>query len=405
MTKPAWTLRVILVFGILALPSSAQDLLNLNTQCDYFTDLPGQQTYEFPPDTKVEGLIRQILNLVDAEKNFEVRASNVPLVTSGSVGNRRFLLYNQFQFWTESTGPMKWANIAILAHQIGHNVSKHVLSQDPTKRREEELEADRFSGYVLYKLGSSIQQAASALEMSSTVKRPDYYPSKSSRIDAILSVWKAAKFVADNYDTSSADDEIPRFEWPAPKPSAYMTLPRSLLVHGPSFIFQIASTLENALEKAGYSERSYYSVPDGFALVSRIEQITQTGEPKMPYERWSIDLKPPHVFSLRSYFSSLFTATPGKYRVIAFVVTPHPVITTGESPDFTTSKDWLWSGSNKLPTSIRNLRFSDEYSCTALIYEFDRATSDSAVTLRVPGSLTGKMHLEKAAIWQALGGS
>src|SRR5262249_152293 len=147
---------------------------------------------------------------------------------------------------------------------------------------------------------------------------------------------------------------------------------------------QVASALELALEKAGYSERSYYAVPDGFALVSRIEQITQTGEPKGPFERWTIDLKPPHVFSLRSYLSSLFTANPGKYRVIAFVVPPHPVVATGAS-EFTASKDWLWSGSNKLPTSIRILQFSDEYSCTALIYEFDRPSPDSAVTLRIPG--------------------
>ena len=399
-----WILMHVAVF-VLSAAVSAQEPVSLSHQCDYFSEKKGDQIYEFPADANAKELVRQILSAVESKANFELHASNVTTVTGGIAGETRIVLYNQFLFGAENKGKMKWINLAILAHQIGHHINKHSFSKDTEQRKAMELEADRFSAYVLFKLGASAEQAAYALQTDEALSQPSNYPSRSNRVDAIIAVWHSAKNIHDNFDFTAVSDEIPKFPWPPPKPSAWATLSHLAVNPGTGTLQGVADLLENALEKAGYSERSYYSVPDGFALVSRIEQITDTGEPKQGYERWSLDVKPPHVFSVRSYVSALFSMHPGRFRVIAFIVSAHPVSADSASASFESSKDWLWSGANRLPSSVAQLRYTQDYSCVAYIYEFERPTGDATAFLKQPGTLDGKQHLERAMLWRLLIGS
>ena len=75
----------------------------------------------------------------------------------------------------------------------------------------------------------------------------------------------------------------------------------------------VDSILSNVLHGNGYVEQSYYAVPDGFALVTKLDQINTDGTSKALSDRWSI--APANVslsyFSLRSYLPALFTAAPG----------------------------------------------------------------------------------------------
>jgi hypothetical protein len=202
-------------------------------------------------------------------------------------------------------------------------VNNHNFSRDPAKRKAMELEADHFSAYIVFKLGASAEQAAYSPRIDDPSASPSFYPSRSSRVDAVLAVWNGSKSVRDNYAPSFVTDEIPQFQWPPPRPSAMVVVPNTVLLHGTDIrtLGSVAASLESVFEKTGYSERSFYSVPDGFALVSRMEQITVNGESRPGSDRWSTDMTP-HVFSLRSYLSTLFTSSPCRYRVIAFIVSP-----------------------------------------------------------------------------------
>jgi hypothetical protein len=407
MIKQPLTLIFVFVLQFVLIPSlSAQQSVKLISECDYFNQKPASEIFIFPADNDMSALVKDILALAEAKANFELLASNVDVAASGFKGQERILLYDQYSFSSAESKSRKWINLAILAHQIGHHVNSHILSSEASTRREMELEADRFSAYILYKMGATVEEAAEALRSHKFFESSKLYPTLSSRIDAVIDVWNSAKALSDNYGPSVAA-EVPRFQWPPPKPSAVADIPAKFLIdsRAGSTLSSAASNLEAALEAAGYSERSYYSVPDGFALVSRVERISETGESKEPYDRWSVDMKPPRVFSLRSYFGALFGNNPGKYRVIAFIITTQSLFASGVSPDFEVSKDWLWGGANKLPSSVKKLRFTQDYVCTALIYEFEQTSPHSAAVLKQPSSLTGRMHLEKAAIWQALNGS
>ena len=105
--------------------------------------------------------------------------------------------------------------------------------------------------------------------------------------------------------------------------SSNRTIPKELLsrVRTIAKLGDVDSILSNVLHGNGYVEQSYYAVPDGFALVTKLDQINTDGTSKALPDRWSI--APANVslsyFSLRSYLPALFTAAPGDYRLIVLL--------------------------------------------------------------------------------------
>jgi hypothetical protein len=160
--------------------------------------------------------------------------------------------------------------------------------------------------------------------------------------------------------------------------------------------------LNVALTAAGYHEKSYYSVPEGFALVTRLEQINLDGTPKDPQARWSTEIPPLRGFSLREYVRALFAARAGFFRVIVFIVTSHPFVQSEEEISFSTASAWLRSGLNVLPASVGSKEFSPRHRTTVLIYEVEKIMGSHIVDMLLPGRLTGRAHLEKAGILIAL---
>jgi hypothetical protein len=160
--------------------------------------------------------------------------------------------------------------------------------------------------------------------------------------------------------------------------------------------------LTTALDSAGYLQRSYYAVPDGFALVTRLEQINSDGTPKNGDQRWLTENEPLQSFSLTEYLTRLFTAKPGFYRVIAFIITLHEFAQSDATVSVQQAEYWLASGMNKLPLPIGNMVYTRQYACTALIFEFQQAAAGQKAKLDVPSRLAAQVHLARANIWPAL---
>ncbi len=200
--------------------------------------------------------------------------------------------------------------------------------------------------------------------------------------------------------------EIPEFPWPPPKASATDVIPPEFFRKpsgGETFLRDVERKIHGALESCKYFDKSYYAVPDGFAMVTRLEQINSDGTSKKPPDRWMPEVQPLGLkFSLRDYLTRLFTASEGHFRIIVFVVTPHPF----SQANVTISRDdaigWLRGGGlNVLPDSIGGLRYTEKYSCTALIYEFVKIP-DKEAEMKFEECLPGRVHLEKSKIWTFL---
>lgn len=196
-------------------------------------------------------------------------------------------------------------------------------------------------------------------------------------------------------------EEIPRFPWPPPEASATMSLPPEFFSKA-KVLGDVERKLSSALGSCDYAETSYYAVPDGFALVTRLEQINPDGMPKAPPDRWSVKTTPLRDFSLGEYIRALFGERPGKFRIIVFVVTPHPFSQANVTVSREEAIAWLPRGLNKLPMSIAEQPYSTSHTCTALIYEFALPETQAKATLSKPSGLSCKTHLSKAMVWSFL---
>lgn len=207
-------------------------------------------------------------------------------------------------------------------------------------------------------------------------------------------------------EETQAAHGIPQFPWPPPKASAFVKIPNELVsgTGDKRFLRDVASHLERAFDAAGYAEWSYHSVPNGFALVSRIEQIRADGTPREEAARWSVSAVRPKIVSLSDYVEALFKAPRGRYRLIVFIVTDLPVTQTRNEPTRAEATEWLNSGALSLPPSIGGRPYSGDCYTTALIYEFERGAGDEGAGLKIPSDLQGKTHLERAGIWSKLRG-
>ena len=111
----------------------------------------------------------------------------------------------------------------------------------------------------------------------------------------------------------------------------------------------------------------------------------------------------PKVFSLASYLQALFTAQPGHFRIIAFIVTSAPF---AQNPNMLVSREdameWLAVGSQTLPASIGSLPYSEWHYCVALVYEFEQPTRNHEASFKMLSAFSGIEHLKKAKIWEVL---
>jgi hypothetical protein len=194
---------------------------------------------------------------------------------------------------------------------------------------------------------------------------------------------------------------LPAFPWPPPRYSAFATIDRAWIAPVESAtLASVGARLERAFDAAGYGERSYFWIPAGFALVSRLEQIRADATPVDPPGRWAVDAPVVHNGFI-DYVRALFNAPPGFYRLIVFAVTDQDFSASPRAPSSSEAENWVSSGSLRLPDSVGGQPYSARHYTTALIYEFERQ-ADQPAQIRTPSASPGQVHLEKAGLWRAL---
>lgn len=154
------------------------------------------------------------------------------VVTSGPVENalavilvdqqrqpKRVIAFNPdfIQSSQRLTGGDPWAPISIMAHEIGHHLSGHTITAGGS-RPSIELEADKFSGYVLYRMGASEAAATKAIQALVGEQASRTHPGRAERADAIRQGWSEACRQAGGDCSASAG--------PPPTPAAVPAPPR-----------------------------------------------------------------------------------------------------------------------------------------------------------------------------------
>jgi len=146
-------------------------------------------------------MLAEIMNIIGLVPNFEVKVAKVQNVEASISHRKRYILYNpEYISWINNATNDKWAAFALLAHEIGHHLNGHTIRRSGS-RPALELEADEFAGFVLYKLGASLEQAQEVMKFIAKTTASKTHPARASRMHAIQNGWSRA---ADNENLISA---------------------------------------------------------------------------------------------------------------------------------------------------------------------------------------------------------
>jgi hypothetical protein len=188
---------------------------------------------------------------------------------------------------------------------------------------------------------------------------------------------------------------VPRFPWPPPEYSVSAVLNKNYFRQSRT-LSDVDKILTAALSNLGYDDRSYFEIPNGFALVTRIEQIREDGSPFIAPARWSVRIRAYDHLSWSSYLRALVFPPRGFFRIIVFAVTDNAFTSSHERATRTDAERWLRAGLTLLPASIGNRSFGPNHQCTALIYQFKKVEANEA--RQITGDLTGMEHLKNAGL-------
>jgi hypothetical protein len=147
------------------------------------------------PQQKELDQIKSILSYTGISASFAIYSAHIDNAVATIINNKRYIIYDPSLLREQDKrSKTYWSSMSILAHEIGHHLSGHTLNLspgDPDPR--EELEADRFSGFVLFKMGATLQQASFAMQALGSEKDTRYYPDKYKRLAAIKAGYEDAQ--------------------------------------------------------------------------------------------------------------------------------------------------------------------------------------------------------------------
>lgn len=134
-----------------------------------------------------------IVKYTGLSQNFQIVADkNIPTAIAYIKGKKRYVAYNSdFILRVKDKTQTDWGAISVLAHEIGHHLSGHTL-RNRKRNLTDELEADKFSGFILYKMGATLEETQAAINKMELKSNPTH-PSKEERLKAITNGWLDAK--------------------------------------------------------------------------------------------------------------------------------------------------------------------------------------------------------------------
>lgn len=165
---------------------------NIEFGCNFNSSANGNEIDIYLPYEKELDELKSITSFSGLPLNFKIYRANINNAVATILNDERYILYDsRLLDLANKQSDSFWSSISILAHEIGHHLSGHTLSQ-LTDNHKSELEADEFSGFILYNMGASLEQASSAISKIASDYDTESHPSKERRLNAISNGWNKA---------------------------------------------------------------------------------------------------------------------------------------------------------------------------------------------------------------------
>ena len=154
----------------------------------------GRIKRSFQSDAQARAELDRILSAIGLSwmtDRINLRSSAEALNAEAYIGDNdeRLILYNAtfMQKLKEKTAD-DWSLVAILAHEVGHHLAWHTKIDGNDHLFE--LEADRFSGFIMRRLGATLDQAHAAMRAIAPKVASTSHPGLDQRLEAITLGWR-----------------------------------------------------------------------------------------------------------------------------------------------------------------------------------------------------------------------
>lgn len=188
---------------------------------------------------------------------------------------------------------------------------------------------------------------------------------------------------------------INTFPFPPPKGYTDHVLDRNLFAKCQT-LGDVNEIILRAIDHCQYDDKSYYPIPGGFALITKIEEMKSDGTSVSGDDRFGLNKD--ESMTLWDWISP----RKGYFRFFAFLVTDQDFQATDEELTGEGANNLLESGYNVLPEEIAMKEYTTAYDCTVIVYEFEAPDVNSKLQSIIPARLTAVTHLNKSHISQFL---
>jgi len=209
--KQLATIRLLLALTwIFPLCLYAQEPLDITHGCNFASADAPSELYAYEASAEAKEIVERIMQMNVLPQNFVLRSADCSNALATVIGKQRYILYSTaFLENFKKEANTQWAAFCVLAHEIGHHLSNHDLEEtNPKVRKGFELEADRFAGGVLFRLGATLEQAQAGINTFSSNTDSQTHPPKRARLEAVAVGWKQAEELAPKSENTTGSAEV-----------------------------------------------------------------------------------------------------------------------------------------------------------------------------------------------------
>ena len=143
-------------------------------------------------ESSMQLMLKGLLEAAEIDEELELKEADVLNIEARIFHRKKYILYNPvFITRINQIAKSDWSVIALLAHEIGHHVKRHT-SRKGGSRPKLELQADEFAGFLLNKMGATLQQSQQVIYFIASTKPSRTHPSRKERLAAIKKGWNEA---------------------------------------------------------------------------------------------------------------------------------------------------------------------------------------------------------------------
>ena len=203
--------------------------------------------------------------------------------------------------------------------------------------------------------------------------------------------------------SAAADPSMQNFldaKFPFPPPECHTSYELSDSVFADcKRLGDVSERITTALRKKRYPYQ-FMSVPNGFVIVTQMEQYAEDGSILQEEEgRWADTPKNDSFSWSIDYLKSLMFPNKCLLRVFVFVVTSQNFSSDKETRvSKEEAADWYTEGVNRLPIQVASKPFNEQYGISLLLYEFEVPESNHQPEQNCPTRYPALEHLERSGL-------